>query len=351
MRIEDIKELMLRGSKVGLIERRQVQLSFSNLYAAANLEAPRVLFFESPNQLQCAIMRSLGRPIDPSMLNDQFKVLDDFLAETPFLSKLNQKIWKLVGNRIARPLYQFFGKEDLLETGFGDFSAAFQQVEAAVMQESLQLLNREGFGREKLAFHPNWTDYKWIKPFQAHLDAIPLAREISNIIDSGLMYAYCFDKLVLWCPKPTIIRSEDGVLHAENGPAISWPDGYSLFFWRGLRVPAKLISDPDSVKIEDLENFADPEVRASYQEILGAERFAKLFELEIVDADTDARGFQNYLYRSRMLDKKGKALIQFAKVVCPSTFREYFLVVPSDLRNVWEAVSWTIGKKAILRMG
>ena len=30
-------------------------------------------------------------------------------------------------------------------------------------------------------------------------------------------------------------------MHCETGPAISWADGYGIYMWHGVRVPADLI--------------------------------------------------------------------------------------------------------------
>lgn len=342
--LEDIKHLLQSPENFGGQERWQVQQSFENLYHALALEAPKVICFESPFQLQLAIRRAKGQSAAVSIRNEQFDELGAFLAAGSFPVKVNQRLWDLVGNRIARALFLAFGQEDEVQSRHLRLSPAFQQIEDAVKRENSRLLKEAGVKPEPLAHHPNWLDHKWLTNYREQCNEIPLAKDLLSILDSGLMQAYCFETLVLWCPKPQYVFSENDCLHHEEGPALMWNDHYRLYYWTGVPVPAKLIEAPNSVNKADIEKHRNAEVRRCFQEKLGTERFASLFDLQIIDSDRDGQGNEQFLYRSHEIDPVAGEYIQFAKVTCPTTQRDYFLCVPPHLDNVWDAVAWTFSK-------
>src|SRR5690606_31906222 len=53
---------------------------------------------------------------------------------------------------------------------------------------------------------------------------------------------------VIVSERPTVIRRDAaGGLHAEDGPAIAWPDGWGIYCWHGTRVRREWIEDRDAI--------------------------------------------------------------------------------------------------------
>jgi len=347
LHLEDIKHLLQGPSEIGPKAHMEIIHAFSNLYAALKLPPPNVICFDSPFQLQMAIKRSKGQSISLKVENDSFRLLDDFLAHSFPLRNINAKLWDLVGNRIARPLFLAFGNEDELWQNHQSLRPAFQQIEDAIDRENSRLLSRDELKTESLAHHPNWRDHQWLESYQGKLSEIPLSEDLAKLYQQGLMQAYCYEGLVMWCPKPVLVQGELDQLHAEDGPALMWHDHYRLYYWHGVPVPSKLIEAPELISRKDIEDYPNAEIRRCFQEKLGTERFASLFDLELIDSDLDLQGNRQFLYRSREIDRVAGEYIQFAKVICPTTHREYFLCVPPHLNNVWDAVAWTFAKDRV----
>jgi internalin A len=59
----------------------------------------------------------------------------------------------------------------------------------------------------------------------------------------------------------SIKRDSQNRLHAENGPAIEWADGYKLYFYHGVAVPEKWILHPEKLTKEDWSNESNLEKR------------------------------------------------------------------------------------------
>ena len=166
-----------------------------------------------------------------------------------------------------------------------------------------------------------------------------------NFLANGGFACFFYGKTNIILKRPVIIqRNQNLVLHCEDGPAVKWADGTSLYFWNGVEVSEKLINYPKSITRDDILAQKNVEVRRCYQEVLGSELFANLLGLIPIDRKTDRFGNGMVLYRTLDKDKLIGEHIHFAQVICPSTGRNYFLCVPPKISSVDEAVAWTFGK-------
>ncbi len=166
-----------------------------------------------------------------------------------------------------------------------------------------------------------------------------------SLLDSGVYDMLQFKELCIVCAKPEhISRDEENRLYSEEGEAIRWRDGFKLWFWHGVAIPGELILYPDKITREDIVKESNAEVRRCYQEILGSERYAEVLGIKEIDSDIDLRGNKMRLMETRDIDKLAGEKIRFADVMCPSTGRKYFLCVPLEINNVWDAVGWTFGR-------
>jgi hypothetical protein len=168
-----------------------------------------------------------------------------------------------------------------------------------------------------------------------------------DFLANGGFSCFLYGEASIILKKPIRInRNQNLVLHCENGPAVKWEDGTSLYFWNGIEVTEKLIASPETVTREDILSEQNVEVRRCYQEALGSEKFANLLGLVPLDQKKDRFGNIMTLYKTVEKDKLIGEHIHFAKVICPTTGRNYFLCVPPKISSVDEAVAWTFGKSA-----
>jgi hypothetical protein len=196
---------------------------------------------------------------------------------------------------------------------------------------------------------PSWEDLDWVGFYgilQSNLNKASLNDSLTHdFLINGGFQIYAYDTFAIVCVKPKLIqRNENLVLHAEESASLKWEDGSEAFFWDGIEIPARLIHNPDEITADDILKETNAEVRRCYQEILGSEKFGTLLGLTPIDEKRDRFGNELILYRTKDVDKLAGDHIYFAKVVCPSTGRNYFLCVPPKIRSVEEAVAWTFGK-------
>lgn len=150
--------------------------------------------------------------------------------------------------------------------------------------------------------------------------------------------------------RPRLVRTEDlggGMrrLHSADGPALVWPDGWSLHFWHGTRVPAWVVERPSVAAIHAESNV---EVRRCGIEALGWEVYLAEARLRLVDTADDPG---NDGHELRLYEVPAEVWGEPARVLLATngsperdgTRRRYGLPVPADMDTAVHAAAWTYG--------
>ncbi len=155
---------------------------------------------------------------------------------------------------------------------------------------------------------------------------------------------------VLVCERPSAIHTEDlgdgrRRLHRADGPAVVWPDGWSLHFWHGTRVPAWVVQAPSVAAIHAESNV---EVRRCAIEVLGWDSYLASAGLRLVDTAADPGNPGCML---RLYDVPAEVWGEPARVLLATngsperdgSRRRYGLPVPADVDTAVHAAAWTYG--------
>ena len=138
--------------------------------------------------------------------------------------------------------------------------------------------------------------------------------------------------------RPTVLKiDEQRRPHCADGPSHVWRDGFSLYHWRGVRVPAQWIEAKDTVDPRLVLSWSNVEQRRALAEILGWARVLDVLEPRVIDADEDAS--VGVLLEVDLPDAPGS---RFLTVLC-GTGREFVLPVPSEMKTALQANAWTYG--------
>ena len=68
-------------------------------------------------------------------------------------------------------------------------------------------------------------------------------------------------------------RDERGRLHSVSGPACAYPDGWAIYAVHGVRVPADIIEDRQSITVSRIEAETNAEVRRVMIDLYGPKRY------------------------------------------------------------------------------
>jgi hypothetical protein len=155
---------------------------------------------------------------------------------------------------------------------------------------------------------------------------------------------------VLVCDRPNVVRTEQSAdgparLHSDSGPALVWPDGWSLHFWHGTLVPAWVVERPTVAAIHAESNV---EVRRCGIESLGWDAYIAGARLRLVDRTDDPGNPDCHLCLYELpADIWGTATrVLVATNGSPErdgTRRRYGLPVPADVTTAVGAAAWTYG--------
>ena len=71
--------------------------------------------------------------------------------------------------------------------------------------------------------------------------------------------------------------------HCENGPSHRWRDGWSLYHWRGVKVPAHWIEDRENLDPAEVIKCKNVEQRAAGAEIVGWPKMLAVLGAKTID--------------------------------------------------------------------
>lgn len=134
------------------------------------------------------------------------------------------------------------------------------------------------FEAGRLAFIDFFREYTDLE----NLDPIEGLSQIAKLSGPVAM----FDTVAYITPRPAEIKmDEEGRLHCEDGPAISFSADLEVYAWHGNRVPAKWIMEqPD---MEDALKHDNIEMRRVAAEIIGWVNVLDHFDSKVIHKDED----------------------------------------------------------------
>ena len=140
--------------------------------------------------------------------------------------------------------------------------------------------------------------------------------------------------------KPELIRQDaNGRLHAADGPALRYRDGCTVYAWKGILLPARIIEQRQNIDVRSIELVTDPQIRRCMIDIMTPQRF-----IEQGGAYRVAQDETGVLWRQRWRWEAWAAVEVVNGTPEPDgTYKRYFLQVPPTVRTPREGVAWTYG--------
>ena len=316
------------------------------LYKFCNLNIPDVLFFHSPLACQyaCNIIDTIDEMVEEkeeTASTTFFSELQDIIEEdtTPLRDWINEAVEAKLNGK-AWP-----------EKPIGKLGDLWNQVGVKMGERELEYYSSAYFG--------DCSDTGWVA-FYDFFDKIVNIRPDDDVYENfchfreliwdGVFFMIQLSGICLCSEQPTDLHYEgDGVMHNENGPAISFADGHKLYFWHGVSVKKEWIEDHSSITKEVFMKEDNAEVRRCMQEILGND-FIKILDVELIDEAVDC-GNPIRLFKTKEKDEVAGQYIFFLNVVCPSTGREYFHCVRENDNALAAKKSMWGGKGIEIRHG
>lgn len=183
-------------------------------------------------------------------------------------------------------------------------------------------------------------DAAWLAGFDGRSDRLQgLVRVAAH---AGWWWPY--EKAVVICERPVELhRDEAGRLDRGDGPALAFPDGFALYAWRGMPVPADFLGELTSLTPQRIRSEENAELRRVMLEYYGYDRY-----LAESDAQPVHRDETGILWRIALDDDEDVAMVEVVNSTPEpdGTHRTYWLRVPPTTRTAKEGVAWTFGLEA-----
>jgi len=140
---------------------------------------------------------------------------------------------------------------------------------------------------------------------------------------------------VCWLSRRPETLSTDalGRLHSASGPALSYPDGWSIYAWKGVQVPSWIVMQPQKITHRWIDAQIEPEIRHAMIDIVTPEHF-----IASGGADRAERDEAGTLWR-RKWSHRGVVIDTWAAVE-PAHERGTFRCVPARLSTPRDALDW-----------
>jgi hypothetical protein len=131
-----------------------------------------------------------------------------------------------------------------------------------------------------------------------------------------------------------------GRLHNSKGPALTYPDDWRHYAWKGVALPAWIIEHPDQITPALIDIEPSTFVRLCMIDIMTPERYVSTGAA--VRSGADAAGT---LWRKQWWGGDGWAAVEVVNGTPEPDghHKHYFLQVPPEVRSPSEAVAWTYG--------
>ncbi|QDY81378.1 hypothetical protein FQU76_29395 [Streptomyces qinzhouensis] len=180
-------------------------------------------------------------------------------------------------------------------------------------------------------------DAAWLAAFDGRSERLEgLAR-----IAAAAGWWWPYEKTVVICERPVELhRDEAGRLDHGAGPALRFPDGFALYAWRGMPVPAAFLDELPSIDPARIQREENAELRRVMLEFYGYDRY--LAESGARPVHKDEAGT---LWRIRMDGDEDVVMVEVINSTPEpdGTYRTYWLRVPPTTGTAKEGVAWTFG--------
>ncbi|MGA5045934.1 DUF6745 domain-containing protein [Streptomyces arboris] len=180
-------------------------------------------------------------------------------------------------------------------------------------------------------------DAAWLAAFDGRGDRLTGLAEVAR--NAGWWWPY--ERVVVISERPEVLhRDEAGRLDHGEGPALAYRDGFALYAWRGMPVPADFLAELASLTPQRIREEENAELRRVMLEYYGYDRYLTESGAEPVHRDETG-----ILWRITLEGDEDVVMVEVVNSTPEpdGTHRTYWLRVPPATRTAKDGVAWTFG--------
>ena len=144
----------------------------------------------------------------------------------------------------------------------------------------------------------------------------------------------------------TFLQDNEKRIHCSSGPAIQFPDNYSIYAWHGVKIPKDFIEEKEGISAEKISGENNTELRRILFEIIGWEKGISLFNPKVIHRDTSL-GLKRELLEIKVKGETYRAIVMENGTMEHGVRRKFFEGVPSNISTCHDAIAWQYSIPAI----
>ena len=352
-----------RGLATGPCDRAAIEAAADEAYRCAGLAPPRIkIWLGSP--AAGAIGSAALHVRDQVGAQVWAQVWDQVWAQVR--AQVGAQVWAQVWDQVWDQVRDQVGAQVWDQVGAQVWDQVWDQVGAQV---------RDQVGQPVYGQHDaSWLGFYAFFAEVCDLESCNRLRGLFKLAESGWWWP--FGGAVILTERPAVLRRDaQGRLHSDDGPAMQYPDGWSIHAVHGVRVSSDIIEHPSSITVERIANESNAEVRrvmieryrtARYlldagAEIIARDDYGVLYRHEIKldepimmvrvlnttpeqDGSLSRREAEG-VFGARAVQRSLDIMRSIGHPVSATPrWKEYMLRVPPTMTTPHEAVAWTFGQ-------
>lgn len=163
--------------------------------------------------------------------------------------------------------------------------------------------------------------------------------EVARDLATNAWWTWFGENLVLCCEGPTVQRRDSRLrFHAEDGPAIVFGDGVSIYALEGYEADKRAVMQPHTLTVDEIDSEPNADLRRILMARFGFGRYlnetgAEVVHMDMVDVVRGDRAF-GAMPRALLRDKRQRMWLVGTD---GSTRRVYYMRVPGTVTTCAEA--------------
>ncbi|MEV7155255.1 DUF6745 domain-containing protein [Streptomyces misionensis] len=326
--VDAVREWREVAAATGPADRPAAEEGVRLAYRLAGLPEPEtIVWADSPRAGTALAARLTAQGTAGRSVRDEVRNRPWATARGRLLDRLGPagwaRRWALTGAQLWDRMVML---TDRIRTGVTDASGGAQEAEQTVRLVLLDAV---------LGQH----DAAWLAAFAGQEGAEALDGIAAVARAAGWWWPY--EKTAILCERPMALHQDEaGRLDRGDGPALAFPDGFALYAWRGMPVPAEFLAELDGLTPRRIREEENAELRRVMLEHYGYDRYLKESGAKPVQRDETG-----VLWRVELPGDEPQVMVEVVNSTPEpdGTHRTYWLRVPPRTRTAREGVAWTFG--------
>jgi hypothetical protein len=294
--------------------------AIKDAYAVAGLAAPKIFIrLASPHegvigaailkgtkfgkevgaQVGAQVWAQVGAQVGAQVLAQvRDQVRDQVWAQVgdQVLAQVRAQVLAQVGDQVLAQVRDQVGAQVWAQVGAQVGAQVLAQVRDQVLaqvrdQVGAQVWDQVGDQVGVAFYSQHDADFLSFYSFFANAVGLDCAKRFEPLtrVAKSCGWVWFFEGAAIMTDRPkTLRRDEQNRLHCENGPALEYRDGFSIYAWHGTRLPKEWVENRLTIDPAEILKCENVEQRAAGAAMIGWPRMVAKLKRNVIDGNPDS---------------------------------------------------------------